>query len=45
MTRVKGNYQGDAYFPQINLSEWKETNRKDLEDCSFIDYHRTHWHA
>lgn len=28
ITRIYKNFDGDAYFPQINMEEWKIANRK-----------------
>lgn len=40
ITRVKGNYEGDAFFPKVNWSEWEEKSREDFENYSFIHYER-----
>ncbi len=48
MTRVHATIEGDAFFPEINLKEWKEiSNEEHSKDekhafsFSFIDYERT----
>lgn len=38
LTRVHGNFEGDAFFPEINWEEWKETERNDFQKYSFIIY-------
>jgi len=39
-TEIKGNYNGDAYFPDFNRKEWDEIKRDALEGYSFVDYKR-----
>jgi len=43
LTIVRHNFEGDTYFPEINMKEWKEVKRtdcksdeKNLYDYSFI---------
>ena len=43
LTYVHANPEGDTYFPEVNLSEWKEVSRKDFKadeknkyDYSFV---------
>lgn len=38
LTRVKGNFDGDVYFPDVNWDEWRETKREDYEEFSFLSY-------
>jgi len=38
LTRVHGNYEGDAFFPEINFDEWDLKNRDDGEGYSFLTY-------
>ena len=45
VTKVEGNIEGDAYFPDYNQQEWREVGREDLitEDnlnFSFLKYQR-----
>jgi dihydrofolate reductase len=45
VTKVNGNFKGDAYFPDYNLEEWREADREELitEDnlkFSFLKYER-----
>ena len=30
ITKVEGNFEGDAYFPDYNQEEWREVAREDL---------------
>ena len=30
VTKVEGNFEGDAYFPDYNQEEWREVAREDL---------------
>ena len=43
LTKVEGNFEGDVFFPELNLKEWKEIYREDCKadeknkyDYSFI---------
>ena len=43
LTKVEGNFEGDVFFPVLNLKEWKEIYREDCKadeknkyDYSFI---------
>ena len=47
LTRVHAKVKGDAFFPELNLFEWKETARQDHRadeknqyDYSFITLER-----
>jgi dihydrofolate reductase len=40
LTLVRGEYAGDAFFPEINRREWFETARSDYRDFSFVRYSR-----
>ena len=47
ITRIHYSFDGDTWFPEINLSEWKEVNREDFDAdhnnqyaYSFIKYVR-----
>ena len=45
VTKVEGNFEGDAYFPDYNQEEWREVGREDLitDDnlkFSFLKYER-----
>ena len=47
LTYVHGNFEADAWFPEINLTEWQEVNREDHKadeknayDYSFVTYQR-----
>ena len=48
LTRVHGNFEGDTYFPEIDLNQWKEIKRERISkdenhacDFSFITYTRS----
>jgi len=41
LTRVHGEIEGDVFFPEVNWSEWKETETKLREGYSFHSYVRT----
>ena len=36
LTEVLGNYQGDAYFPELDKSEWDETIEEETDRYRFI---------
>lgn len=45
VTRVHGSFEGDVFFPEIDFSEWRETERVESEPdekneygCSFLVY-------
>lgn len=43
ITEIHKEYEGDTYFPEYRDeigSTWKETEREDHEDLSFVTYHR-----
>jgi dihydrofolate reductase len=40
ITRVKGSFEGDTYFPEWDLLEWREKNREDHPTHSFVTYVR-----
>lgn len=40
ITQVKGHYQTDTYFPEIDPKAWSETARDDHGKFSFITYVR-----
>lgn len=38
ITHINQTVAGDAYFPEIDLNVWKETEREDHEGFSFVTY-------
>lgn len=40
ITKVKGYYKGDSYFPTVNWSQWEETFKEEHENYSFHTYRR-----
>ena len=38
---VKKNYDGDAYFPEIDFKEWKLTEEKDFSDFTLKVFKKT----
>jgi dihydrofolate reductase len=40
ITEVKGEYEGDAFFPQINWQEWKKVEEEKHEKFSFLVFER-----
>jgi dihydrofolate reductase len=38
LTRVHGNFDGDTYFPNINLNEWQEVKRESIFKDENHDY-------
>ena len=40
LTRVDGNYDGDAFFPEINFDGWILKNREAKDGYSFLTYTR-----
>ncbi|MEQ1598000.1 MAG: dihydrofolate reductase [Methylotenera sp.] len=39
ITEVKANVEGDAFFPEINESEWKLVEKKDHVAASGLEYY------
>jgi len=37
---VKKDYDGDTFFPEINMNEWQEVEKKDFDEFLFIKYRR-----
>jgi dihydrofolate reductase len=40
LTRVYGTYQGDAYFPEVDWSQWEKIEEEKHEGFSFLTYNR-----
>ena len=47
LTKVYNDFEGDVYFPELNLDEWQEIERQDFKangknayDYSFLTFHR-----
>lgn len=40
ITHVRGNYEGDAFFPEIKTQLWVESKREDFDKYSFVTYLR-----
>lgn len=40
ITHVRGNYNGDAFFPDISAEKWREVMRDDFDGYSFVTYER-----
>jgi dihydrofolate reductase len=40
LTHVHSDVTGDTKFPQLNHSEWIETARQNLPECTFVEYKR-----
>ena len=40
LTVIHQNYEGDAFFPEIDLARWKITNTEDFDGFSFISYNK-----
>ncbi|MDO8663439.1 MAG: dihydrofolate reductase [Candidatus Wildermuthbacteria bacterium] len=40
LTMVEGDYQGDAFFPEFDWSDWQEVERENHDKYSFITLDR-----
>lgn len=40
LTRVKGSFEGDVFFPYINFSEWELRNKEIHDRFEFLDYEK-----
>ena len=38
LTKIHDEYEGDAYFPEVDWSAWEERAREDREELSFVTY-------
>ena len=42
LTVIRRQYEGDAFFPEIDNSGWEITNTEDFDGFSFISYSKIH---
>ena len=42
LTVIHRQYEGDAFFPEIDGAQWTKTHAIDFDDYSFISYSRNH---
>ena len=42
LTVIHNQYEGDAFFPEIDNALWKITNTEDFDGFSFISYSKIH---
>ena len=40
ISHIKGNFSGDAYFPEFDEDEWDVVERRDHEGFEFVHYRR-----
>jgi dihydrofolate reductase len=40
LTEVRGDYEGDTYFPKLDMDAWNETLEAETEQCRFITLRR-----
>jgi len=40
LTLVRGRFEGDAFFPEIDAAMWKKTDAADFDAFSFVSYAR-----
>lgn len=40
LTHVRGNYEGDAFFPRFNVSEWNKSQSAMQQEYEFATYTR-----
>ena len=38
LTRVKGDFDGDVFFPEINWQEWKQVGEEQHSTFSFLEF-------
>lgn len=38
ITHVHRNVDGDVFFPEIDMTKWKEVERDDRDEFSFVTY-------
>ncbi len=37
---IKGNFEGNTYFPELNLNEWEVTNEEEFNEFTLTTYKR-----
>ena len=42
ITEIHQEYEGDAWFPKYNTSDWIQVSRNDCDRYSFVTYKRKH---
>jgi dihydrofolate reductase len=40
LTVIHGQFDGDAFFPEIDPDLWEKTGALDNESCTFVSYNR-----
>lgn len=40
ITHVRGNYEGDAFFPEVDWNQWKKVDEQPHEKFTFAKYER-----
>jgi dihydrofolate reductase len=40
LTQIHAAYEGDTFFPEINLGDWHIAKQEDHDQFSFITYKR-----
>jgi dihydrofolate reductase len=40
LTVIRGPYEGDAFFPEIDSKIWEKTRVLDCGICTFISYNK-----
>lgn len=40
LTRVFGNFEGDAFFPEVDFTQWEKLSEDKREKFSFLEYKR-----
>jgi dihydrofolate reductase len=38
LTVIRGDYRGDAFFPEIDPAAWEKTGARDSGSCTFMSY-------
>jgi dihydrofolate reductase len=41
LTEIHGSYEGDTFFPEVKWDDWRETDREDHDEFSFVECERT----
>lgn len=42
ITKIKGNYKVDTYFPDFNEKEWVNTHKEEMENVEFLNFKTPH---
>ena len=39
LTEIHKNFQGDSFFPELDMTQWQELSRENIQQDSSVDFH------